>query len=754
MASLDKTSFSTTTITRDLIAGSVVFLVALPLCLGVALASGAPLFAGLMAGIIGGMLVGGLSGSHTSISGPSPGIAAVVASQIAQFGSFHAFLPAVIIAGVIQIVFAALRVGFIADFVPSSVINGLLAAIGVLLVLKQLPHLFGIDTDPEGDLAFLQPDNENTFSELGNLLDKFHPGAMVIGLVSIVVLVAWGRSKRLKNSLVPAQLVVVLLGVGLAGLFSRLGTPWAIEASHLVQVPVAERMSDFASFIAWPDFSQWANPALYVAGITLALVASLETLLNLEAANKIDPKQRTASTSRELLAQGVGNLTAGFLGGLPVTSAIIRSSININAGAETKLSAIVHGALFLVCVTLLPTVLNLIPLSCLAAILLVTGVKLAGYKLFKRMWDGGRHQFLPFIVTVVAIVLTDLLIGILIGLAVSVSFILISSLRRPIRRFVEKHLGGNVVKIELADQMSFLNRGALVQALDAIPRGGHLLLDAHATDYIDPDVLELIRTFEKKTAPVRDIKVSLTGFRDKYSLRDRIEYVDYSSRELQQRLTPLQVLQILKDGHQRFMSGHRLTRDFSRQVSISANEQHPLAVVLGCMDSRSSAELICDLGVGDIFNVRVAGNILSREVLGSIEYGCAVAGAKLVVVMGHTQCGAVTSAVKLLDSGKSVAEATGCQHIECVLEDIRPAIDLDRCRQFAKLGPSEQKALVNEVARANVEHIVELLERESRTLRKLLDEKKIMVVGAMYDVATGGLDFMTRETASGLENVT
>jgi carbonic anhydrase/SulP family sulfate permease len=337
---------------------------------------------------------------------------------------------------------------------------------------------------------------------------------------------------------------------------------------------------------------------------------------------------------------------------------------------------------------------------------------------------------------------------------VSVSFILTSSLRRPIRRFVEKHLGGNVVKIELADQMSFLNRGALVQALDAIPRGGHLLLDAHATDYIDPDVLELIRTFEKKTAPVRDIKVSLTGFRDKYSLRDRIEYVDYSSRELQQRLTPLQVLQILKDGHQRFMSGHRLTRDFSRQVSISANEQHPLAVVLGCMDSRSSAELICDLGVGDIFNVRVAGNILSREVLGSIEYGCAVAGAKLVVVMGHTQCGAVTSAVKLLDSGKSVAEATGCQHIECVLEDIRPAIDLDRCRQFAKLGPSEQKALVNEVARANVEHIVELLERESRTLRKLLDEKKIMVVGAMYDVATGGLDFMTRETASGLENVT
>ena len=336
-------------------------------------------------------------------------------------------------------------------------------------------------------------------------------------------------------------------------------------------------------------------------------MASLETLLNLEAVDKIDPRQRTSPPSRELLAQGIGNVVAGLVGGLPVTSVIVRSSVNINAGGRTKLAAIVHGVLLLVSVVLLPAWLNLIPLSCLAAILLVTGVKLASPALVKQMWDEGRYQFVPFAVTVVAIVLTDLLIGVLIGLAVSIGFILSSNVRRPIRRIVEKHLGGEVVRIELANQVSFLNRAALVRALDEVPRGGHVLLDAQSTDYIDPDVLDLIRDFKEQTAPARGVEVSLLGFRSKYQLQDQTQYVDYSTRELQSALTPQQVLQILKDGHERFRTGRRLTRDLGRQVNATADGQHPLAVVLSCIDSRTPAELIFDLGVGDIFSVRIAG---------------------------------------------------------------------------------------------------------------------------------------------------
>jgi carbonic anhydrase/SulP family sulfate permease len=319
--------------------------------------------------------------------------------------------------------------------------------------------------------------------------------------------------------------------------------------------------------------------------------------------------------------------------------------VNINAGGKTKLAAVVHGILLLVTVALLPAWLNAIPLSCLAAILLVTGVKLVSPRLVKQMWSEGRYQFIPFAATIAAIVLTDLLIGILIGLAVSIGFILNSNMRRPMRRFVEKHLGGDVLHIELANQVSFLNRAALSKVLAKVPRSGHVLLDAQNTDYIDPDVLDLIRDFKEQTGPARGVDVSLVGFRSEYQFDDQIQYVDYSTRDLQDSLTPPQVLHILKDGHERFRTGRRLTRDLVRQVRATAEGQHPLAVVLSCIDSRTPAELIFDLGMGDIFSVRIAGNVTSRKVLASAEYGCAVARAKLIVVMGHTRCGAVTTAV-------------------------------------------------------------------------------------------------------------
>ncbi|MBI2825253.1 MAG: bifunctional SulP family inorganic anion transporter/carbonic anhydrase [Planctomycetia bacterium] len=736
---------SPTRVLSDLTAGAVVFLVALPLCLGVALASDAPLFSGVLAGIIGGILVGSLSGSNASVSGPAAGLSAIVAAQVALLGSFEAFLLAMIVGGLLQIGLGMARAGFIAAFFPSSVIKGLLAAIGAILILKQIPHVLGHDTDPEGDMGFQQPDHETTFSEFGQLLGDLHPGAATIGLLSILLLVVWQRAKPLKKSIVPAPLVVVLLGVVACLIFQRLGGRWAIAASHLVQVPVAESLSGFLGYLRTPDFTQWANPAVYTAGVTIAIVASLETLLNLEATDKIDPQQRVSPPSRELLAQGVGNVVGGLLGAIPMTSVIVRSSVNISAGARTKLSAIFHGVLLLVCVLLLPAYLNMIPLSCLAAILLVTGVRLASPVLVRQMWSEGRYQFIPFAVTLVSIVLTDLLIGIAIGLAVSIGFILNSNLRRPLRRTVEKHLGGEVLHIELANQVSFLNRAALEKALRDAPRGAHVLLDAQATDYIDPDILSLIREFKERTAPVRGVQVSLRGFRHKYQLKDEIRFVDYSTRELQGQLSPAQVLQLLKEGNERFRTGRPLWRDLGRQRDAAAKGQHPLAVVLSCIDSRSPTELIFDAGLGDIFSVRVAANVISRKVLGSMEYACAVAQAKLILVVGHTRCGAVTAAVDLACSTQSAEQAMGCQHLGTIVHEIQQSIDSAGCERIVHAPPEKKEAFIDAVARQNVERAVQQIVEKSHTINRLAREGRVVVTGAMYDIRTGKIDFLANE---------
>ncbi len=733
---------SAMTLPRDLTAGLVVFLVALPLCLGIALASNAPLFSGVLAGIVGGILVGTLSGSHTSVSGPAAGLAAVVAAQIASLGTFETFLLAVVISGLIQIALGLVRAGFVAAFFPTAVIKGLLAAIGVLLILKQIPHLLGHDTDPEGEMSFSQPDHENTFSEFGELFRDLHPGAAVIGLLSIVLMVFWDRCRPLKKSVFPAPLIVVMVGIGLKLFFQKLGGQWVIESSHLVQVPAAESVAGFVGFLRWPDFSQLTNPAVYTAGVTIAIVASLETLLNLEAIDRLDEQQRTSPPSRELLAQGIGNVVVGLIGGIPITSVIIRSSVNISAGGQTKIATIFHGVLMLVCVMFLPLWLNQIPLSCLAAILLITGIKLASPTLLKKMWREGRYQFIPFAVTIVSIVLTDLLIGILIGLAVSISFILHSNLRRPLRRIVEKHLGGDVMHIELANQVSFLNRAALQKALDAVPHGGDVLLDARQTVYIDPDVLDLIQDFRDRTGPARSVKVSLMGFRQKYQLDDEIQYVDYCDRDLQDRVTPEQVLRIFRDGNERFRSGHRLTRDLGRQINATAEAQYPLAVVLSCIDSRTPSEMIFDLGLGDIFSIRIAGNITSEKVLGSLEYSCAVAGAKLILVMGHTRCGAVTAAVNFACSPETASQATGCQHLDRIVDDIHHSIDMETCRRLSELSADEKETYVDTVARRNVLSSIETIIRESDTLNRLIREGRIAIAGGMYDVATGEIEFL------------
>lgn len=738
-----------TILAKDLPAGLVVFLVALPLCLGVALASNAPLFSGILAGIVGGIVVGALSGSQTSVAGPAAGLTAIVASQIAVLGSFQAVLLATVLAGVMQIGLGVARAGFIAAFFPSSVIKGLLAAIGLILILKQVPHVLGHDTDPVGDMAFEQVDKENTFTELIATALDIHTGAAIIGLLSIAVLVVWDKVKVLKSSLVPAPLIVVVLGVLLNQVLGGAGAGWAIQSEHLVNVPIANGTGGFADLLQMPDWSQITNPAIYVAAVTLAIVASLETLLNLEAVDRIDPEQRRSPPDRELWAQGVGNMLSGLIGGLPVTSVIVRSSVNVNAGNKTRLSTILHGSLLLGCVLLVPNVLNQIPLASLAAILVMTGLKLASPKLVKQMWAEGKPQFMPFAVTVVAIVATDLLKGIAVGLLVAVGFILHSNLRRPLRRVMEKHVTGELLRIELANQVSFLNRAALESALHAVPRGGRVLIDAHQTDYIDPDILDLLEDFQKTTAPAHGVEVSLVGFKAKYTkLDDKIQFVDHSSRDVRDALTPEQVLQLFKEGNERFRSGQRLTRDLVRQVNATSRGQTPMAVVLSCIDSRTPTELLFDMGIGDMFSIRIAGNIARDKVLGSMEYSTVVAGAKLVLVLGHTGCGAVRTAVELARKDQTAEEATGCKHIDVLINPIQEAIDPNIPMPLPDDPATPVRdSYVDDVARRNVQRTMATIRQQSEPLNRLIQEGKLAVVGGMYDVRTGEVNFFALDGA-------
>lgn len=725
---------------RDLLAGLVVFLVALPLCLGIALASNAPMVAGLTAGIVGGVLVGALSGSHTSVSGPAAGLAAVVVAQLMTLGSFPAFALAVTLAGVIQVALGALRAGFIASFFPSTVIKGLLAAIGVLLILKQFPHVLGHDPDPIGEMDFAQPDGQNTFTEIIAAFFDIHVGAALTGLLSVALLIAWGRVGWLKRSPLPAPLAAVAFGMSFGFFLDQFGPSWAIGTRHFVQMPKLSGPGGISAALAFPDWSQLTNPAVYVAAVTVAIVATLETLLNVEAVDKLDPQRRVSPPNRELLAQGAGNIVSGLLGGLPITSVIVRSSANVDAQAKTHMSAIFHGIFLFAATVFIPDVLNRIPLACLAAILLMTGFKLASPNLLSGMWRAGRTQFLPFIITIVAIVLIDLLVGVAIGLGVSVLFILYSNFQGPMRKVMERHINQDVLRIQLANQVSFFSRATLERTLTAIPRNGHVLLDARETDYVDADVLDLIDEFRTKVAPAKGIEVSVLGFKDRYpQLPDAIQFVDYTTRDLQAQMEPGQIIKLLQEGNERFRTGARVERDLVRQQRSTAAGQAPLAVILSCIDSRTPAELIFDLGIGDIFSVRVAGNVAQGPVLGSVEYGCKVAGAKLLAVIGHTSCGAVTAAVDLSEQSASPSDATGCSNIGGLIGEIQHAIDTTEVPPRA--DAVGRQAFVDDVSKRNVKRTIRSIREQSETLRLLSDAGTIDIVGGLYNVQTGAVTF-------------
>ena len=493
----------------DLPASLVVVLVALPLCLGIALASGAPLSSGIVAGVIGGIVVGLLSNSQLMVSGPAAGLTAIVVAGITALGSFEAFLAAVVIGGVLQIAFSLMRAGIIGYYIPSAVIKGMLAAIGVILILKQLPHAVGYDSDFEGDETFVQSNAENTLSALTQMLEQIQLGALIIASAALAVLVVWGRPAFKKLKVIPAPLVVVLLGIATNQFFIEFFPSLAIRTTHLVQLPVAESARDWLSFLKFPTWNALSSIGTWRLGVTIAIVASLETLLSLEATDKMDPYKRESDTNRELLAQGIGNTISGLIGGLPVTGVVVRSAANIDAGARTRWSAILHGGLLLAFVLAIPKFLNLIPLSALAALLLYTGFKLASPALFKTSWKLGWSQFIPFTVTVVAIVMTDLLVGIGVGLGIALFFILAEYLRQPALKIVS--LPGTVLtRYQLPDQATFLAKANIERTLSALPDGARVEIDGTNTTRFDYDVLEELHEFTE-TAKLRNIDYRLVN---------------------------------------------------------------------------------------------------------------------------------------------------------------------------------------------------------------------------------------------------
>ncbi len=504
---------------NDLPASIVVFLVAMPLCLGIALASGAPLFSGVIAGIVGGIVVSLLSGSPLGVSGPAAGLAVIVLSAIQELGAFEIFLLAVVLAGVFQLILGFLKAGVIGYYFPSSVIKGMLSGIGIIIILKQIPHAFGYDRDPEGDLEFLQPDGQNTFSELLNMIDYVSPGAVVIALVSLAVLILWEQPFMKKASIfkiIQGPLVVVASGIGLNLLFQG-SDLMRLRADQLVSIPVPDSLGGFFNQFTFPDFSQWDNAQVYVIAITMAVVASLETLLCVEATDKLDPNKGVTPTNRELKAQGIGNIISGFIGGLPITQVIVRSSANIQSGGKSKASAFFHGILLLISVMVVPKVLNLIPLSSLAAILFIVGYKLAKPTVFKEVYRLGRSQFIPFMVTIIGIVFTDLLMGIGLGMAVAIFHILHNNYKIPYHFNPASYVKGEPIVIELAEDVSFLNKGSILQTLNQLPNNSEVFIDGSKTKKIHPDVIEIIEDF-KQNAKERNITITSKGFANEATL--------------------------------------------------------------------------------------------------------------------------------------------------------------------------------------------------------------------------------------------
>ncbi|MCC5014081.1 MULTISPECIES: bifunctional SulP family inorganic anion transporter/carbonic anhydrase [unclassified Legionella] len=714
----------------DFIAAIVVFLVAIPLCLGIALASGAPLFSGILSGIVGGIIVGALSGSQVSVSGPAAGMAAVVLAAISQLGDFNTFLLALVLAGFLQLIVGSLRAGFVADYIPSNVVQGLLCAIGILLIIKQLPLAFSLSTDlKELKLHLLETTESLTLNPLYDLPSHINTGAAIISLISLAILIYAEKTKIKWLRGIPAPIVVVVAGILINELFLITGSPFAQNNPHLVNIPQQDGFGDFFSELEFPRWSAWTNPKIYLYACIIAIVASLESLLNVKAGEKLDKKRRYCSKDQELIAQGFGNLTAGLIGGIPLTSVIVRTSVNIQAGAKTKMSAVLHGVFLLLAVVFISTWLNKIPLSSLAAILIFTGYKLTKPSIYTTIYQHGMDRFIPFIATVISIVSFNLLAGILIGLAISLFYILKSNSQARLDIIKEIYPTGVTNRLMLPQQITFLNKASLIAELDSIPRNSQLIIDARYTNYIDKEIVELLKEFQQEQAPLKQIALNLIGFKDHYDIHNYVDFINVTTYDVLATLEPPQVLNILREGNQRFLHDTRIHRSLKTDIKYTAETQHPIAVVLGCIDSRVPVETIFDMSFGDLFCIRVAGNVVNDDVLASIEYACNVVGAKLIVVLGHTRCGAIQAACDGVEKG----------HITQLLSKIQPAVAAER--ETINNRTSKNTEFVNHVTEFNIANTLQQIYKDSEILRLMIDQDNIAMIGANYDVTSGKVNF-------------
>ncbi|NOT83630.1 MAG: bifunctional SulP family inorganic anion transporter/carbonic anhydrase [Methylococcaceae bacterium] len=712
----------------DVPAGIAVFLVSIPLSLGIALASGVPLFSGLITGIIGGLVVASLGSSALGVSGAAAGLAVIAYTDIQQLG-FNAFLLAVVMAGFIQIGLGLAKAGIIAYYFPSSVTNGMLSGIGLIILLKQIPHALGYDRDYEGDLSFIQADHNSSFSELANMLTFITPGAVLISSISLLILII-GEQPFIKKyrffQLFQGVLLAIIAGIGTNQLLHTFYPPFALHNEHLVNLPVFLNTSDIIKAFNFADFTQLNNPAIYLTALTLALVASLETLLSIEAIDKLDPYKRVTPTNQELIAQGIGNICSGLLGGLPLTQVIIRSAINIRSGAKTKAASFIHGLLFLSAVLLIPALLNKIPLASLASILMVAGYKLASPSLFINMYRAGINNFIPFCATVLGLIFTDMLTGIIIGFGTALVSILIGNYKSAFY-FKETYLNNKTI-IKFSDHVSFLNKANILQTLNRLPNGSEVVIDASRAKYIDYDIFEIIQNFEQEAA-LKKIKLTIENLRG-FGVLPPLEYARAQTYHSQQALTPSDVLALLKEGNARFVNNLEANRNFLEQVNDTQQGQFPIAIILSCMDSRTSVELIFDQGLGDVFSTRIAGNIINDDILGSMEYACKIAGSKLIVVLGHSHCGAI----------KGACAGVELDHLTGLLAKIKPAVDAI-CTEEAIVINGDNHQLVQKVADRNVQLTVQQIKQQSPLLASLSATGEIAIVGGMYDVETGKVNF-------------
>lgn len=714
----------------DLVAGFVVFLVAVPLCLGIAIASGAPLLSGVISGIIGGLVVGILSRSQVSVSGPAAGMATIVVAAIAELGSFPAFLVALMIAGGLQIIIAWLRAGFIAEYVPSNVVQGLLCAIGILLIIKQLPLAFTLS----GDLVELKThllETTEGFSvfPLTQLTHHINNGAIFITLLSLTVLIYFDKTRNAILKEIPAPIVVVIMGIVLNEIFVLSNLTLAQNSPQLVNIPKTSGFVGLVNQLDYHDWSSWTNPKVYFYGFIMAIVASLETLLNVKAAEKLDKRRCSYSKDQELMAQGVGNLVAGLFGGLPITSVVVRTSVNIQAGARTKLATILHGGFILSAVILIPDALNKIPLCSLAALLIHTGYKLTKPQIYRKIYEQGLDRFIPFIITIVMIIAFNLLAGILSGLLMSLFYILKSNSEARFDLIKEYYPNGVINRLVLPQQISFLNRASLIAELESLPKHSQLIIDARYSTYIDKEILELINEFKEEKAPLKPIALNLIGFKERYNIHDYMDFIYVTTYDTQAALNPAQILNVLREGNQRFTQDTRIHRATKLDIQHTSKNQHPIAVVLGCIDSRVPVETIFDMTFGDLFITRIAGNVVNDDILASIEYACDVVGAKLIVVLGHTHCGAIAAACDGIKKG----------HITQLLAKIKPAIHAEKTTQTNR--SSSNLKYIKRVTEFNVANTLQQIYQQSEILRQMLERDEIGLVGALYDVASGKVNF-------------